>query len=184
MERRSPLTRRTGLRRKQALDAPEQPLRRKAPLARGSLSPNRETSGERSKPPAPLSPGDVPFKALHAARGRPCGRCERARRFSDGRPVRAAGWHHWVPQQHLRAYVRGLRLDPGIAKQYLRRLLKDERNLYAVCSSCHQNAEHGNTPFTREEIPASAWDFARELGEWAVVRLERAYPPATTTGGS
>ncbi|HZR08946.1 MAG TPA: hypothetical protein VFA79_10220 [Myxococcales bacterium] len=89
---------------------------------------------------------------------------------------RATSWQHWLPQQALRVYVSGLRLPESEARAVLRRLLADERNLSPFCHRFHLASRGGRELFTREMVPVSAWEFARELGEAYVARLERAYP--------
>jgi hypothetical protein len=98
-----------------------------------------------------------------------------ANRFDCARGCgqRARTWHHWVPKHAIRREV-----PAGAVTSTLR----DERNLTPLCFRCHMDGEAvaGSRPFTAGEIPASAWEFARELGTWAVLRLEQ-YP---TRGGT
>jgi hypothetical protein len=85
--------------------------------------------------------------------------------------------HHVLPQQQIKRYVSALRREmPAGQKGLLRRLLADKRNLVPMCFPCHMAHESWSKRLTRDQIPKQAWDFARELGEWAVVALERAYP--------
>jgi hypothetical protein len=126
------------------------------------------TDAERLGPPGEKR---VVFKARTAARKHRCFRCGR----------RAQQWHHWLPQQAIRVYVRGLRLASEDARPLLRRLLRDERNLSAVCAGCH--AEHespgvDSRRFAAEDVVSTAHEFAAELGpEWAS-RLVTMYPAA------
>jgi hypothetical protein len=119
----------------------------------------------------------VPFKARTPARRHLCARgCGR----------RATGYHHLLAQQHLRTYVRGLArregMAPGAVRQRLAALLRDERNLMALCQWCHMAHEHGAGPDrTRlrwEEVARvapAAEAFAGELGPEWLERLRRAY---------
>lgn len=89
---------------------------------------------------------------------------------------RAASFHHWLPQQHIRGYVRSLRLDDDDAEFALtRRLLNDERNVSPFCRDHH--ADHGSTSHEFEigEVPQSAYDFAVELGAEWVAKLVQTY---------
>lgn len=82
-------------------------------------------------------------------------------------PRRMAHMHHLIPQQTL--------VREGHADK-----LRDARNLVPMCFDHHLAHEnwsgHGRARLTRDLLPARVWEFARELGEWAVVRLEREYP--------
>lgn len=89
---------------------------------------------------------------------------------------RAVHLHHLVPKQVLRRELRHDRLT-------------DPRNLLPLCFDCHFNHESWAKRLTFDQLPRSVFEFARELGEWAVVRLERDYPlrnggPAGTAGAS
>lgn len=149
--------------REQALERERQKQRDGLPRGKGL----RKTSDSREPP--------VVFRAREPARNGKCFRCRR----------RANHWHHWTPQQFIRVYVRGLRLPREQARPLLRDLLRDERNLVRVCHACHggHTVASAGSSFTRADVPESAFDFARELGEEYVVRLEREYP-ATGSGGS
>lgn len=156
-------------------------LMRKTPLSRGEpLKADREKTRawrERSNDAAmerargregERSAAPVRFKAKTPARTQAC-RCGE----------RATGWHHWLPQQQIRVYVRGLRLDGRASRRRLRSLLADERNLIAVCAACHDLIDPllGLGPQARRcDVPASAFEFAAELGAEWLVRLERLYP--------
>ena len=85
--------------------------------------------------------------------------------------------HHLIPQQSLRRHVASLRLDEMPARRLLRVLLSDVRGGVALCRSCHANVEAGSIPLPRGKVPDVAWIFAAELGDWAVVGLERTYKP-------
>lgn len=91
------------------------------------------------------------------------GRC-----LACGRPG-ATTRHHVLPRQVIRREGRSLGLR-------VRVLLADPRNLVPMHFDCHLAHENWAPRLTREQVPERAWQFARELGEWAVVRLERDYP--------
>jgi len=76
---------------------------------------------------------------------------------------RAVHRHHLIPKQVLRREGRRDRLT-------------DPRVLMPMCFDCHFNHESWARRIWRDELPASVWVFAGELGEWATVRLERDYP--------
>lgn len=76
--------------------------------------------------------------------------------------------HHVLPRQNI---VREYRKGPHLAA-----LLRDPRNLVPMHFSCHLAHENWAPRLTRDQVPPQAWEFARELGEWAVVALERGYP--------
>jgi hypothetical protein len=87
--------------------------------------------------------------------------------------------HHVLPQQHIRTYAHSLRLPEDEERRLLRRLLTDRRNRLVLCAgplSCHAQLEARRLLVTRHRTPASAWEFAAELGEAYVMRLERLYP--------
>lgn len=114
------------------------------------------------------------FKARRPARTQPC---------ACGCGERAAHWHHWLEQEHIRVYARGLRLPDQAHDKLLRALLRDERNLSAYAAGCHLDTREGQTGFTAEDVPASAHQFAAELGpEWAE-RLRREYRSTNDRGG-
>ena len=71
--------------------------------------------------------------------------------------------HHLIPKQVLRREGRRDRLS-------------DPRGLMPLCFECHFNHESWARRITRDELPASVWAFARELGEPFVVRVEQDYP--------
>lgn len=147
-------------RAKAAQNAREKPRK---PLA-------RTAARERAAKPKP----PVRFRAKTPARARQCERCA-GQEHSRG----ATCHHHWLAQEFIRVYVRGLRLPEDRARRLLGALLADERNLSPLCTPCHE--EHEQTTvvvFTAADVPASAHEFAAELGsEWAE-RLRRAYPEA------
>ncbi len=94
-------------------------------------------------------------------------------------PCAQCGWpahhtHHILPQQKLKVHVRSMKyagtdLDLGA-------LLDDPRNHMRLCQACHFNHEGWSRRLTRDQLPGSVWEFASELGPWAVYALERAYP--------
>jgi hypothetical protein len=124
----------------------------------------QQRSRERAR--APKKPdARVTFKARKPARTHRCFRC------GD----RATSWHHWLPQQAIRVYVRGLRLTDEASRILLRDLLRDERNLSPACHHCNLAENDRSRPFTASEVPASAREFAGELGpEWES-KLARRY---------
>jgi hypothetical protein len=122
----------------------------------------------------------VEFKARRPARTQTCERCGE----------RAAGtWHHWLGQSELKRIMRGYaRLagwDPPDVAKRLRRWLRDERNLTAMCHDCHEAGENTITRrFTPSEVPLDAVSFCQELDNEleaagrpreAVVTLSRSY---------
>jgi hypothetical protein len=138
------------------------PPKRRKPLSRG----------EKARPVgARTDPGPVKFRPRRSAQTEPCARCS-----SPQQPCRADDWHHWLAQQHIRVYVRGLRLSQASSRALLRRLLHDARNLVALCRDCHAAHELRSRPLTGGEVPHVAWTFALELGPEWVERLHRAYP--------
>lgn len=110
----------------------------------------------------------VEFRALRPAKSQTCSwrGCTRT----------AASWHHWTAQQHLRVFARSLRLPDEQERAVLRDLLRDERNLSPFCRKHH--GSHGTTSheFAWSQVPRSAREFARELGDEWFERLRRAYP--------
>lgn len=167
MERKKPLERKTGLQRSPEAAAAFQ-QRARGSLARSNGRPRQKRPEAQPTQPKPK----VRFKARRPARKFRCSR----RRC----PRKADHWHHWLGQQHIKAYVRSLRLrDEVEERRRLRQLLRDPRNLGAQCDRCHMDGEHSPWKgFTAEEVPESAHEFAAELGpEWAE-RLRRAYPAA------
>lgn len=161
--------------RKAALRADPEKVR--AWRARSLLRPPRK-SGRETPSPRPLNALEltelrrVRFRAAVPARKQRCERCG----------ARAGSHHHWTPQQALRAHVRGLRLPDAEAAALLRDLLNDPGNLSAFCARCHQRGESWADRWGAADVPERARRFAADLGEWAVQRLERAYPPAPAPG--
>lgn len=139
---------------------------------------NRSLDRKVSLRSSPETAREMRERAARKRAGRP--RADRS--WGEGRPRAACPvcamrmvWdpHHVLYQKHIRARAR---LEKWSAEQ-LRAVLSDVRNRLWVCSVCNQEQEHGpNRPMRRAHVPASAWEFARTLGEWAVVRLERDYP--------
>jgi hypothetical protein len=147
-------------------------------------------SRPRVRPVPPRSPGRaapadslaaalaVAFKAKRPARTQRCFKCG----------ARAHHWHHWVPAEHMRVWMRGLAREmgwgPREVRKRLRAWLRDERNLAAVCTGCHGNTSTVHAEFHLALVPSSAFEFARELDDEledagrpreAFVRLERSY---------
>lgn len=136
----------------------------------------RRTALAKKSADGPRTP-HVQFKSRRAAANYPCARHP----GEDPRRVhRASTWHHWLPKYKLREYVRGLRLPYDDAYKLLRKLIHDERNLTPYALGCHISAERDQPrfgtsapPFRRSEVPASAFEFAREIGlDWW---LDRTY---------
>jgi hypothetical protein len=78
-------------------------------------------------------------------------------------PGRAVHQHHIIPRQVLK-------------REGYRGRMDDPRNLMDLCFDCHMSHENWSRRLTKAQLPAEAFAFARELGEFAVVRLERDYP--------
>lgn len=81
-------------------------------------------------------------------------------------PRRAVHRHHVLAKGRLKR------------EGYAGAVLRDPRNLMDLCLECHFGHENWRPRIARHLVPVAAWVFARELGEWAVVALERAYPEA------
>jgi hypothetical protein len=128
------------------------------------MSSHTDAASEPTKP----TRRPVRFKASTPAYHHDCFRCP------DHQRRRAQTWHHWVAQRAIRDHCRGLRLDESAERALLRRLLNDPRNLSPCCRECHNAGEFSaRYRFRQDEIPASARQFAAELGPWAVARLDR-----------
>lgn len=80
--------------------------------------------------------------------------------------------HHVLPAQHIRSYGR----SEGWDSRTLRRWLYDPENGLSLCSRCHARHTVAHRRLARSLVPGRCWVFARRLGGWAVVRLEREYP--------
>ena len=76
--------------------------------------------------------------------------------------------HHVLDKRLLRA--RGLHA-----------VVWDPRNGMFIKTFIHLGQTNGLRRIPRDKIPDAAWAFAREIGEWAVQRLEADYPPSSTT---
>jgi hypothetical protein len=125
------------------------------------------------KPPRQV-PADATFREV-VSQG-PCAICGTTRRRREA--------HHLLAQEHIRTWVTSLRMgDEKAERAYLRRLLSDPRNGVAACPTCHQQVEGRSVPLPRSKVPPEAFAFAAELGEWAIVRLEREYPNHQRAGG-
>lgn len=137
---------------------------------RGELVPGQ--IGKRPPPAAPSPLKRVEFRGPMLS-GRSCAQC-----LADGKSRKAAAWHHWLGQQHIRAYVDSQRIrDEGQDRALRRRLLHDERNLSPMCWRCHDDHENvaNGRKFAAGLVPEPAREFAAELGPWFVVRLEHDY---------
>jgi len=76
--------------------------------------------------------------------------------------------HHVLDKRLLRA--RGLL-----------HLVWDPRNGMFITAAVHGGHTSRMAPITRDKIPEAAWQFAREVGPWAVARLESDYPQRKDT---
>jgi hypothetical protein len=124
------------------------------------------------KPPRQVR-ADATFREV-VSQG-PCAICGTTRRRREA--------HHLLAQEHIRTWVASLRMgDERAERNLLRRLLSDPRNGIAACPTCHQRVEGRSVPLARSKVPPTAFAFAAELGEWAVVRLEREYPDIPQRG--
>lgn len=89
-------------------------------------------------------------------------------------PGKAVHRHHIIGRQSCKREGYQGRMD-------------DPRNLMHLCFDCHMSHENWSRRLTRDQLPREAFAFARELGEWALVRLERDYPvrdrPVAAVGG-
>lgn len=118
----------------------------------------------------------VRFRRRAPASEERCATCRRSR---------AAHWHHWLKQQHVRAYVRSLRIrDDGERRRVEHELLHDPRNLSALCADCHALEDGVAVRLVREDVPASAFEFAAELGGEYTATLLKCYPAAADRGKS
>jgi hypothetical protein len=134
---------------------------------REQLRKQREKAQARARAtPARTPRPRVEFRMSEPVRGLACERC--------GAP--AVARHHWVEQEQLRVFVRGLRLPKPEHDARLRAVLHDSRNLTSLCHRCHGIGGTDACPLTRADVPASAFTFAAELGDEWLVRLERTYP--------
>lgn len=73
--------------------------------------------------------------------------------------------HHPLEKRLLRA--RGLH-----------HLVWDPRNGMAVKREIHEGQTSGTARIPRDKVPEHAWAFAREIGPWAVARVEADHPQA------
>lgn len=104
--------------------------------------------------------------------GEPCAIC--------GTRVRHVVAHHITPQQKIRVHVRGIPMDPEDRRYLHIHLLSDPRNRLWLCDfaplACHPQLEAHRLTVYRDQIPASAFEFAAELGEPFVAWLEKRHP--------
>jgi hypothetical protein len=160
-------------------------VKRKKPLARGTggLKRTRMRPAKRSLARASKSKGDlgladrIVLDQLRLAWHRHAVRngCEACRWF--GEPCRGqVEGHHVVYQQHVKAHVNSLRLEAREAEIMMRALLWDKRNAMGLCDRAHKWGQHKRgRPIPRQLLPASALEFAAELG--LLHKVERLYPP-------
>lgn len=121
----------------------------------------------RSRPKArpkegPLTPSEWKRRVFDRQRERPGGPALCA---VTGEPLSFStdDAHHPLEKSLLRA--RGLH-----------HLVWDERNGVGVKSFIHSGHTSRMKPIPRWALPSSVWDFAREIGPWAVARVEQAHP--------
>jgi hypothetical protein len=62
--------------------------------------------------------------------------------------------------------------------QGLDHIANDPRNGMFIKSEVHAGQTSGMARIPREKVPERAWEYAREIGSWAVARLESDYPPS------
>lgn len=167
MKQVKPLTRRTPLTQRTTLQGPRTPVRsaRTQPALRvvnPIVTPSEPLEAVMAAERAYRAQASRAFR--RAISRKPCAVCQTTNLPRDP--------HHLISQQHLRSYVRSLRLPEMEARKLLRRLLSDVRGSLALCRPCHARLERRFTLLTYEQIPIAAWAFARELGPWATARLE------------
>lgn len=175
-------------------------ISRSSPLKRGTATLKRKTELRANKPlsrPVPLpAPRSGPGTGKSSSAGLRAGERgrlapKRRRRPSVGRAFRAVAEqpcavcgtdrrkreaHHLVECSALRQWAMSQRLDPAEAWALERRLINDRRNALSLCKICHARATNAHARVSRSLLPPAVFEFAGELGEWALIRLEQAYP--------
>jgi hypothetical protein len=167
--------------------------RSRAPLARSNLRSNGKRdvknpldeitrpsiAKQMMQPPPPVEELTM-RKALQVGFSARTPASEHACAWRCGRT--ATTWHHWLSQRKIRdaamVWARRVSATPRETQDRLRDLLRDERNLSPFCVWCHLSNDPGANGhgFLASHVPASAHEFAAELGpEWAE-RLKAAYP--------
>jgi hypothetical protein len=136
----------------------------------------RARTKQSSNIPKPRKSSRVEFRPNRSAKQFTCERCKKLRPESPSTWNRAVHWHHWLPQESLRVYVRGLRLPQDEQNSKLLALLHDRRNISALCLNCHGNTGTLGHQMRRSDVKQSAFTFAAELGTEWLARLERSYP--------
>lgn len=63
-----------------------------------------------------------------------------------------------------------------LRERNLHHLVWDERNGMAVLRRVHEAHTNRSRPIPRRFVPASAYQLARELGQWAVARIDEKHP--------
>lgn len=161
-KRRKPLDRGSSapLSRSKGLERGEGSLGRGKPLEGGGEL--RRTRKPRPKE-GPLTIEEWARTVAVAADGRSAYSGERVAGYwrSDGPDLKY--FHHVVPKGFLRE--RGL---------YSR--VWDPRNGILLTPGEHDEHERRRRPIPYDRLPASAIEFANELGDWAVAYLEKTYP--------
>lgn len=184
MKRGKPLGRGRPLERGEALKPDPEKVREWQQRSRARV--NRRTGEPLDRYAPKKQPGSVrariaavDFTPARPASRLPCYPCGLA-----GVARRAAHWHHWLPQTLIRQRARGLARDVPIELLLadLKRTLADARNLTAMCFDCHMAHEDHPERWERSHVPASALEFAAELGPEWLARLERAYPVPAGSG--
>lgn len=167
MKRSGPPERRKGL------DADPEKVREFVQRGRQSSRLSRATGPKRGK---------TPRKGSRASTGRTLGPLDpdRWRRaiwelcegccagcgvYVPWRVTRPINFHHPIPKAKLPPERR---FDP--------------RNGVVVCADCHANQEVASHRIPGENLPESVFNFARELGSWAVSVLDALHPKATQPG--
>lgn len=146
MRRKSPMKRGGPIKRKSAMK-PGGSIERK-PMKRKAPKPR--------PPEGPLTPGEWASSAYERTEGREELRGERVTRAESE-------VHHVLPKSWLR---REGRHD----------LVWDPRNAMILAKTDHDRHESAMKRIPRSRVRTETWAFAREVGQSAVVRLERLYP--------
>lgn len=110
----------------------------------------------------------------------------RTRKRRRDKEAALAWWQAVMNSNDFRCVVTGRRAHEAhhvVRQQTLRRhgredALWDVRNGIPIHDLVHDNHHSAYRRIPRRCVPQSAWEFARELGEWAVLEIERHYPKA------